>query len=225
VEEAQSRRAPIQGVADRVAKSVCPLRAALGAWHLFWHYQLLDNPLETALMTSLAVVLIACPCAMGLATPTAIVAGTGAAAAAGVIFKGGDILERLSRITVALFDKTGTVTCGTPQVEEIAPAPGIDPLELLTLAASVESGSLHPIARAIMDQAARSGAAQRSASALRTVAGGGVSGMVEERPVLVGNERFLRECGVPELPQNRPPHPAGPWCLLPVTDSMRAALC
>lgn len=214
VEEAQSRRAPIQGVADRVASLFVPCVLLLGLSTFFWHYQLLDNPLETALMTSLAVVLIACPCAMGLATPTAIVAGTGAAAAAGVIFKGGDILERLSRITVALFDKTGTVTCGTPQVEEIAPAPGIDPLELLTLAASVESGSLHPIARAIMDQAARSGAAQRSASALRTVAGGGVSGMVEERPVLVGNERFLRECGVPELPQNRPPSPGGTMVLV-----------
>lgn len=209
VEEAQSRRASIQGLADRIASLFVPFVLLLGLATFIWQYRLLDKPLETALMTSLAVVLIACPCALGLATPTAIVAGTGAAAAAGVIFKGGDILERLSSITVAVFDKTGTVTRGTPQVNDIRPAPGIDPLELLTLAAAVESGSQHPLAQAIIGHAAGSGAAQRSATGLRTVAGGGVSGIVEGRPVLAGNGHFLRERGVQELPENQAPSPGG----------------
>lgn len=210
VEEAQSRRAPIQGLTDRIAALFVPCVLALGLGTFIWQYWLHVAPLGQALMTALAVVLIACPCALGLATPTAIVAGTGAAAAAGVIFKGGDILEQLSRVSVALFDKTGTITCGSPRVEALYPAAGQERLELLALAAAVEAGSLHPIGRAICACAAgEAGLIRRDGHDLRTVAGGGVTGTVAGEAVLVGSFRFLQDAGVPDLPDDVLPPPGG----------------
>jgi Cu2+-exporting ATPase len=206
VEEAQSRRAPIQGVADRVAAYFVPgvLLLALGTF--LWQY-LGHGQLGVALMTALAVVVIACPCALGLATPTAILAGSGAAAAAGVIFKGGDILERLSRVSVALFDKTGTITRGKPEVVAMFPAAGVTERELLALAAAVESGSLHPIGRAICAHAAQSGSAGQVGEQLQTVAGGGVTGLVEQRAVAVGSFRFLTGLDIAGVPEHGPAHP------------------
>lgn len=151
------------------------------------------------MMTALAVVVIACPCALGLATPTAILAGTGAAAAAGVIFKGGDILERLSRVSVAAFDKTGTVTCGAPEVTAVRPASGIDVREMIALAAAVERGSRHPIGRAVCVHAESQGIAHPVGEELRTVPGGGVTGRVGSREVAVGSSRFLASLGVTGL--------------------------
>jgi Cu2+-exporting ATPase len=200
VEEAQSRRAPIQGLADRIAALFVPIVLLLGTATFVWQYYLLSIRFDEALMTALAVILIACPCALGLATPTAIVAGTGAAAAAGVIFKGGDILEQLSRISVALFDKTGTITCGVPKVESVIPQAGMDFQKLAGYAAAVESGSLHPVGKAICLYAEQNGADQQLGTELRTVAGGGVLGTVDGIPVVVGNARFLQEQGVPDLP-------------------------
>lgn len=209
VEEAQSRRAPIQGLADRIAALFVPVVLILGLATFAWYYLHLGTPFAPALMTALAVLLIACPCALGLATPTAIVAGTGAAAARGVIFKGGDILEHLSRIDTILFDKTGTVTCGTHRVEEIRPADGLTAQELLSLAAAVESGTRHPAGIAITLQARESGLPSLRATELRTVAGGGVTGNVDGRPVTVGSARFLQECGVTDLPDLPLPSPGG----------------
>ncbi|MCM2357468.1 MAG: cadmium-translocating P-type ATPase [Geobacteraceae bacterium] len=208
VEEAQSRRAPIQGVADRAAAFFVPAVLLLASATFFWQYVLLGQ-LGAPLMTALAVVVIACPCALGLATPTAILAGTGAAAAAGVIFKGGDILERLSRVSVAVFDKTGTVTSGKPAVLEVRPAPGLDPRELMAMAAAVESGSLHPIGRAVCDYARENEIAFRVGEGLTTVAGGGVTGMVGEQLVAVGSARFLTGFGVTGVPAETDPPPGG----------------
>lgn len=202
VEEAQSCRAPIQGLADRISALFVPIVLLLGVTTFVWQYNLLSVRFDEALMTALAVILIACPCALGLATPTAIVAGTGAAAAAGVIFKGGDILEQLSRISVALFDKTGTVTCGVPKVESILPLDGMDPKKLAGYAAAVESGSLHPVGKAICLYAEQNGSDQKLGTDLRTVAGGGVLGTVDGVPVLLGNPRFLQEQGVSDLPDH-----------------------
>ncbi len=206
VEEAQSRRAPIQGVADRVAAFFVPGVLILALGTFLWQY-LGHGQLGVSLMTALAVVVIACPCALGLATPTAILAGSGAAAAAGIIFKGGDVLERLSRVSVAVFDKTGTITRGRPEVMAVLPAAGVTERELTALAAAVESGSLHPIGRAICAYAAQSGSAGQVGEHLQTVAGGGVTGLVEQRTVAVGSSRFLTGLGVADVPALSAAHP------------------
>jgi P-type Cu2+ transporter len=199
VEEAQGRRAPIQQLADRVAARFVPAVLLLALATFLWQYAATGQA-GSSLMTALAVVVIACPCALGLATPTAILAGTGAAAASGVIFKGGDILERLSRVDLVLFDKTGTVTCGTPAVVAVRPAPGIDPRKLTELAAAVETGSIHPIGRAICAYAKDSGINYPMGEELGAIAGGGVTGRVGETPVAVGSSRFLAGLGVSPLP-------------------------
>ena len=154
VEEAQQRRAPIQNLAERVAAFFVPavLLLALGT---FGFLLLTGVPFGVALMKALAVVVIACPCALGLATPTAIVAGTGAAAGAGIIFRGGDILERLSRVRRVVFDKTGTLTEGRPEVVEVRPAAGVSEKLLVAACVAVESGSGHPLAKGIVEYAER----------------------------------------------------------------------
>ncbi len=200
VEEAQSRRAPIQGVADRAAAWFVPTVLVMAVTTFAWQYTSTGR-LASSLMTSLAVVVIACPCALGLATPTAILAGTGAAAASGIIFKGGDILERLSRITVAVFDKTGTVTCGKPIIVAVSTFRNTTPEEVISLAASVESGSLHPLGRAICQHASLHTIPFTTGTELTAVAGGGVSGLVGDTAVAVGNGAFLRSQGVIDLPE------------------------
>lgn len=204
VEEAQSRRAPIQGIADRAAACFVPVVLFLATATFFWHYGVTGR-LGASLMTALAVVVIACPCALGLATPTAILAGTGAAAAAGVIFKGGDVLERLSRISVAVFDKTGTVTRGTPAVVGVYPAAGCDPNEAVAVAAAVENGSRHPIGRALCDYAHAEGIRVATGEQLKTVAGGGVTGTVAHEQVAVGSLTFLAGLGVSGIPASVAP--------------------
>jgi Cu2+-exporting ATPase len=199
VEEAQSRRAPIQGVADRAAAWFVPAVLLLAVATFAWQVAQ-QQTTGAALMTALAVVVIACPCALGLATPTAILAGTGAAAAAGVIFKGGDILERLSRSTVAVFDKTGTVTRGEPEVTAVCPAPGESRDGIVALAAGVECASRHPLARAVRAHAQRSGIAANLGTELLTVPGGGVAGQLNGEPVMVGSPRFLSGLGISGIP-------------------------
>lgn len=195
VEEAQNRKAPIQGVADRVAGLFVPAVLILAAVTFVW-LLLTGNDTGTALMASLAVVVIACPCALGLATPTAILAGSGAAAAGGVIFKGGDILERLARISTVVFDKTGTVTRGRPEVCGVVPAGGMTADDLVAQAAAVEAGSGHPLARGITEYAIGRGVVFAVAAEVQTVAGGGVSGLVGGQRVAAGNLRYLQGLGV-----------------------------
>ena len=199
VEEAQSRRAPIQRVADRAAAFFVPAVLVLALGTFCWRYAA-SGAFAGSLMTALAVVVIACPCALGLATPTAILAGTGAAARNGVIFKGGDILERLSRVSLAVFDKTGTLTCGFPELTGVLPAPGVSPSTLLALAAAVEAGSLHPIGKAIREHAAGPGIPCPAGLELTGVAGGGVTGSVAGERVAVGSARFLAQLGVTGVP-------------------------
>ncbi|HJV34744.1 heavy metal translocating P-type ATPase [Geomonas sp.] len=201
VEEAQSRRAPIQGVADRVSALFVPAVIVLSAATFVWQI-VTGTPFAPSLMTALAVLVIACPCALGLATPTAMVAGTGTAARNGVIFKGGDVLERLSRVQVAVFDKTGTLTWGAPEVLETVPVAGVTSTMVLSLAAAVESGSRHPIGRAILEAAAAAKVEYEVASDLTAHPGGGVTGTVAKEEVAVGSERFLRGRGIKGFPEH-----------------------
>ncbi|WP_239028053.1 heavy metal translocating P-type ATPase [Geomonas subterranea] len=200
VEEAQSRRAPIQAMADRVSAYFVPAVLTLAVATFCWHYSQ-GRSLGASLMVALAVLVIACPCALGLATPTAILAGTGAAAALGVIFKGGDVLERLSRVSIAVFDKTGTLTRGAPMLVDIQASPGLKPRQVLALSAAVECGSLHPIAKAVRDYALRHDIEYPAGTELVTLAGAGVTGRVAGETVALGSVPFLERLGVTGIPR------------------------
>ncbi|MCM2265984.1 MAG: cation-translocating P-type ATPase, partial [Desulfuromonadales bacterium] len=200
VEEAQSRRAPIQQLADRVSAWFVPLVAiiAAGTW-LFWH--LAADPQVSPLLAAVAVLVIACPCALGLATPTAILVASGAAAGRGMLFRGGDILEAAARIDVAAFDKTGTLTEGHPRLTGIEPAAATAD-ELLTLVADAETGSTHPLATGVLAEARRRRLHTTPLAGVRTRPGRGLSVETPAGLLLIGNRRLLEEHGVdvPEQP-------------------------
>src|SRR6185369_13345839 len=156
VEHAQGSKAPIQRLADRISEIFVPgVLAIAGLTFVGWYLFGAEPRLTLALTSFIGVVIIACPCAMGLATPTAIMVGTGRGAEAGILFKGGAALERAHRLTTVIFDKTGTLTAGRPTAGEIEPAVGWSADELLDLAASLETGSEHPLGAAIVARARR----------------------------------------------------------------------
>jgi Cu+-exporting ATPase len=196
--EAQSRRAPTQRLADRVASVFVPAMIALAA--VTFAGWVLAADVAVAARYAVAVLVVACPCAMGLAVPTAILVATGHAARAGVLVKGGDVLERLAATEIVVFDKTGTLTMGEPTVTRIVASPSHEPrrtdAEVLSLAAAVERGSEHPIGKAIAALAKERGAKPARAKALRTVEGAGVVGEVGGVEIGVGNERLLAHLGV-----------------------------
>jgi Cu+-exporting ATPase len=195
VENAQGSKAPIAQMADIVSGIFVPVVfgisvLAAGTWLLLGH-----TP-EFALTVLVAVLTIACPCALGLATPTAIMVGTGKGAEHGVLIKSGAALETAHRIDTVVFDKTGTITKGEPAVTDIFPAPAFGEIEILSLAASAERGSEHPLGDAIVRAAEARGAAIHAASDFRAVPGHGIEAKVEGRPVLLGNAGYLTMSGV-----------------------------
>jgi P-type Cu+ transporter len=197
VSRAQGSKAPIQRLADRVAERFIPLVlivavATFVAWFVFG-----PEPRATLALTAfIGVVVVACPCAMGLATPTAIMVGTGRGAEAGVLIRGGEALEIAHRVDSVVFDKTGTLTLGRPSVIGSVPAPGFDARALLALAAAVERGSEHPLAAAIVAQAAEADMVLGPVEEFEAIVGGGARGVVttEDHPrsVVVGNPRLMR---------------------------------
>jgi P-type Cu+ transporter len=196
VEQAQGSKAPIQRVVDRVTARFVPVVVLIAA--VAFAVWLLVGPeprLPAALTAAVAVLIIACPCAMGLATPTAIMVGTAKGAEAGILIRDGAALEQAQRITAVVLDKTGTITEGQPSVIGLQPTSGISELELLRLAGAAERGSEHPLAEAIVRLATERAIDLPEASAFASVAGGGVEATVEGRTVLVGSERLLRERG------------------------------
>ncbi len=197
VRRAQGSKAPIQRLADQISGVFVPvvLLVAAATFALWW---LLgpEPKLTLALAAFITVVIIACPCAMGLATPTAIMVGTGRGAEAGILVRGGEALENAHRVTAVILDKTGTLTRGKPAVAEILPAGGWTPDELLRLAAAVEAGSEHPIASAILLAARERSMAFPGGDAFVATAGGGAEAAVDGRAVLVGSSRFLADRGV-----------------------------
>jgi Cu+-exporting ATPase len=201
VEQAQGSKAPIQRVVDQVTARFVPAvvivaAAAFGAWML-----LAPPPqLPSALAAAIAVLIIACPCAMGLATPTAIMVGTGKGAEAGILVRDGAALEQAQRVTAVVLDKTGTITRGEPQVVTVQPVDGTTEAELLRLAAAAERGSEHPLAEAIVRHATAQGIAAPEAGEFAAVAGHGVRATVEGHAVLAGSERFLADAGVDPAP-------------------------
>ncbi|MBA2719344.1 MAG: heavy metal translocating P-type ATPase [Chloroflexi bacterium] len=201
VEHAQGSKAPIQRLADRISEVFVPAVlvlavATFGAWFAFGS----EPRLTLALTSFIGVVIIACPCAMGLATPTAIMVGTGRGAEAGILFRGGDALERAHRVDTVVFDKTGTLTLGRPTVAAVAVADGWAERDVLDLAGSLEAGSEHPLGAAIVGRARLDELGFRPVSGFEAIAGHGVVGSVDGRAVLVGTARLLRERGIDPTP-------------------------
>jgi cation-transporting ATPase V len=195
VEEAQGTKAPVQRLADRISGVFVPVVlliavATLGGWALF-----AGNATE-GLVAAVAVLIIACPCALGLATPTAIMVGTGRGASMGVLIKGGEVLERSKRVDTVVFDKTGTLTKGEMSLTDVVPAEGVDGPTLLRRAAAVEDASEHPVGRAVVDGARTRGAAGSGASDFAAVAGHGVRATVEGEVVHVGRRKLMAEAGL-----------------------------
>lgn len=237
VEDAQTRKAPIQQFADTVAGYFAYGVMAISLLTLlFWlgigtkiYPQVLEttshshsmeirevegerqkaevsslsplldlssSPILFSLKLAIAVLVVACPCALGLATPTAILVGTGIGAERGLLIKGGDVLEKVHQLDVIVFDKTGTLTLGSPRVTDCIPLTKISPQKLLQLAATVESGTNHPLAIAILEEAQRQRLFLLKAEHFQTKAGLGVSAIVEGKLVLLGHEDWLKEQGI-----------------------------
>ncbi|MBU4039162.1 MAG: heavy metal translocating P-type ATPase [Alphaproteobacteria bacterium] len=201
VAQAQRSRAPIQRLADQVSGWFVP--AVIGIAVLaavVWGLIGPEPRLSYALVAAVSVLIIACPCALGLATPISIMVGVGRGAHAGVLIKNAEALERFEKVDTLVLDKTGTLTEGRPSVTAIRPAAGFDEVELLRLSASLERGSEHPLADAVVRAASDRNLVLSEASEFDSPVGRGVTGMVDGRRVALGNGRYLREIGVDVAP-------------------------
>ncbi|KUJ85130.1 ATPase [Ruegeria marisrubri] len=197
VEQAQSAKLPIQGLVDRVTLWFVPAVMAVAVLTVFvWLLVGPDPALSLALVAGVAVLIIACPCAMGLATPTSIMVGTGRAAEMGVLFRKGDALQMLQETKVVALDKTGTLTAGRPELTDLNVAEGFDEAEVLRLVAAVEATSEHPIAVAIVRAAEARGLDLPRVDDFSSITGYGVRAVVEGREVLVGADRLMVREGV-----------------------------
>ncbi len=193
VAKAQRSRAPIQGVADRVASFFVPAVALVAViTFIVWALVGPDPSLAYGLLNAVAVLIIACPCALGLATPMSIMAGVGRGAGDGVLIRDADALERMEKVDTIIVDKTGTLTEGKPTVTEIRTAGSIERSELLRLAASVEQNSEHPLGQAVVDKARNENLTLGKASDFNSETGGGVEGVIDGQKVLVGKIGFLK---------------------------------
>jgi Cu+-exporting ATPase len=194
VESAQAGKAPIQRTVDRVSAVFVPVVLGIAVLTLAG-WLLVGGGAELALINAVTVLVIACPCALGLATPTAIMAGTGAAARAGVLIKDAQALEVAHGVTTVVFDKTGTLTEGRPALVAVEPAAGSSAQTLLSLAAALQQGSAHPLARAVLDRVRADGLQIPAAQQARALPGRGLAGSVDGQAYQLGSSRLLRESG------------------------------
>ena len=195
VQDAQAVKAPVQRLVDRVSAVFVPA-VIVAALLVFAGWWLAGAGPQAALIRAVAVLVIACPCALGLATPTAIMAGTGAAARFGILIKDAQALELAHRLDTVAFDKTGTLTLGQPRLLALLPAPGVDAAAALRTAASLQSGSEHPLARAVLAAASEQGLNAAPPSNMRAVPGHGAEGRVQGCRTLIGSLRWMGELGV-----------------------------
>jgi len=197
VEAAQSSKPPIQRLADKVAGVFVPIVVGIavvsfGLWMLW-------GPAPAflfALSNFMAVLLIACPCAIGLAAPTAVMVGVGKGAEHGILFRGAEALEFAAKLSTVVLDKTGTLTKGEPEVTDLVPVNGVSARDLLRFAASAEQGSEHPLGEAIVQRARADGVPLARPEAFRAVPGHGIRARVDKYQVLLGNRTFMREAGI-----------------------------
>jgi Cu+-exporting ATPase len=193
VEQAQGSKAPIQRVADQVSSVFVPVVLILAAltfvgWLVIGHVVF-----TTAMVHAVAVLVIACPCALGLATPTAIMVGTGKGAELGILFKNSESLENAHRLQVVALDKTGTLTKGEPSVTDVIALNGFDNADMLRIAASAERGSEHPLAQAVVKAAEEAGYKLTQPEGFESLSGQGIRATIEKRTVLIGSPRFVAE--------------------------------
>ena len=196
VEAAQASKAPIQALADRVAAYFVPVVIALAAATFVGWLVLQAADLPQAILNMIAVLVIACPCALGLATPTAIMVGTGRGAEMGILFRNSESLEKSRALSTILLDKTGTITVGQPTLVELLTMPHTAAKDLLQWAASAEAASEHPLAQAVLDRARADAIPLLPVSAFEAVPGRGITATVADKTVLVGNSDFMTEQGI-----------------------------
>ena len=194
VEDAQATKAPIQKLVDKVSQVFVPtvLVVALLTLAGWWLY---GAPLESAIINAVAVLVIACPCALGLATPTAIMAGTGVAARHGILIKDAEALEHAHAVSAVVFDKTGTLTSGAPRIAHLAAVDG-NTSRLLQQAGALQRGSEHPLAKAVLDACDEQGLHPADVSASQSLTGRGIAGTLDGRQLALGNRRLLEETGL-----------------------------
>ena len=202
VEQAQGSKAPIAKLADKVSGVFVPIVIVLALVSGLAWYFLGQESWVFALTITISVLVIACPCALGLATPTAIMVGTGKGAENGILLKSGEALEEANHVNMVVFDKTGTITNGTPVVTDVVTADSIDADALIRLAASLEVASEHPLGEAIVAKAKEQGAAFDEVTNFEAIPGFGIKGHVGETLVFLGNEKWMRENGLANVEMN-----------------------
>jgi len=193
VEEAQARKAPIQRFADRVAFRFVPAVVTVAVL-TFIAWTVVGKPINFSLMMAISVLVVACPCALGLATPTAIMVGLGKGAEMGILIKGGEVLEKVRQLTTIVFDKTGTLTQGRPKVVKVIDIAGVGEEEVIKVAASLEKGSEHPIAKAIVERS--NGLELYKIEEFEESPGMGIQGKILGKSVMVGNKKFFERMGM-----------------------------
>ena len=191
VEEAQASKAPIQDLVDKISEYFVPAVIVLSIIVFVGWVFFAGLPFRAGLMKMIAVLVISCPCAMGLATPTALVVGIGRAAKFGIILKGGEALEKAYRVTTIAFDKTGTLTIGEPKVTDVVLAPEVDYKTFLSLATALEVGSEHPLARAVVEKGKHELEHLPAVSDFRSLQGMGIEGTVEGKKIVIGNTTLI----------------------------------
>ena len=202
VEQAQGSKAPIAKLADKVSGVFVPIVIVLALVSGLAWYFLGQESWVFALTITISVLVIACPCALGLATPTAIMVGTGKGAENGILLKSGEALEEANHVNMVVFDKTGTITNGTPVVTDVVTADNTDADALVRLAASLEVASEHPLGEAIVAKAKEQGAAFDEVTNFEAIPGFGIKGHVGETLVFLGNEKWMRENGLANVEMN-----------------------
>ncbi|HEY4510309.1 MAG TPA: copper-translocating P-type ATPase, partial [Candidatus Paceibacterota bacterium] len=196
VEEAQASRAPIQNLVDRISEYFVPIVVVLSIITLVTWTFIFAFPFRAGLLRMIAVLVISCPCAMGLATPTALIVGVGRAAKFGIILKGGEALEKAYKITAIAFDKTGTLTIGKPVVTDFVTLGKESEKDVLLLVSSVETGSEHPLARAVVEKGKGVFGTLPEVKDFKAVSGLGVQGKVNKKTVVVGNAAFMKSLSI-----------------------------
>lgn len=197
VEEAQASRAPVQDLVDKISEYFVPAVVVFSVIVFsVWYFMVVPDDLRSALVHMIAVLVISCPCAMGLATPTALIVGIGRAAKFGIILKGGEALEKAYKIQAIAFDKTGTLTIGKPVVTDFVPLSGMDEKEALKFSAAVEGGSEHPLARAVIEKGKEVLKTLPEVKDFQAIAGFGVQGVVEGKEVQLGKPELMQKLGL-----------------------------
>ncbi|MFH1332557.1 MAG: heavy metal translocating P-type ATPase [archaeon] len=193
IEEAQGQKAPIQRFADQVSAYFVPIVIIIAIITFVTWFGIFHATIPFSLLAAVAVLVIACPCALGLATPTAIMVGTGKGAQAGVLIKGGEALETAHKLDAIIFDKTGTITRGEPEVTDVVSLGKMSGKEVLTIAASIEKNSEHPLADAIVEKGKHENVRFEKVTKFKAIPGKGITGQVGKKKILFGNVKLMKE--------------------------------